>query len=727
MLKLFSCFLSISLFFSTLLPLVSAQQSLQEPEEEAAVKITTELIQFDVVVEDSKGRLVKDLKAEDFEIYEDKKLQEISNFSFIDLEPNKSTEIKPTVPNNQADLKADPEAKTLQTARKNQVGRTIALVVDELGIPLDSIQQIRDALKKYVDNRVEPNDLVAIVRTGANIGVLQQFTSNKQQLYAAINEVKGNLTSLNRAGVDSIQAVSPTSLENQDDSATQFSASFLASLSEMRFIVEGLRTLPGRKSLVVFSGIFPGFDTSGVGSSDLGSINSNPVNPTSRTARIGTINSNNSLVTDAINKLIETSNRASVVCYTVDARGLQPSLAISARDDFGYASTLEANGSNDVERRLQSTVEKRANFQIESQQGMRFLAGATGGIFSVGSETGIKTSLDDQQGYYLIGYTPQETTFNGKNPYHKLSVKVKKPGLTVRTRVGFYGVEDKEFKALSPTEELVNAAISPFSAKDIYLQLTPLFSYDKKSGNLLRSLIHVNCKDLTFVDEADGVKKAEIEMLVYTFGKNGNLINRVSQTSNVRVKADKYQELLDKGFAIVLNTPAKLAGTYQVRAVVRDTNTKKLGSAGQLVTVPEIKTNNLALSGLTLAEERLKKEDVKNTSEIELITLATRKFNPGSLLQYSYHIYNPKLDSGNKKPKLKLQTILYKDGKQVFAHDSMLDTKGQQNLQDLISTGKFVLGTELAAGKYTFQVVVTDLVNKNRAQSQEIDLEILAK
>lgn len=730
--KLVTCYLLIALFLSSLPLPISAQQPTSQQssleEEEPAVRISTELIQFDVVVEDGKGRLVKDLKAEDFEIYEDKKLQEITNFSFIDLEPNKPTKSNEKPKPQTVDPKITPDAKTLQTGRKNQVGRTIALVIDELGIPLDAVQPIRDSLKRYVDNRVEPTDLVAIIRTGANIGVLQQFTSNKQQLYAAINEVKGNFTRLNRAGINSIEAVSPNSLDDVEDRNNAFSSSFLASLTELKFIVQGLKNLPGRKSMVVFSGVFPAFDSSGIGSSELSAINGNAVNPGSRTARIGAINSvNNSPITDAINSLIETANRSSVVCYTVDARGLQPTLSLSAADDFSPSSTIGTNGSNDVERQVQRTLERRSNLQIESQQGMRFLAGATGGIFSIGNDTGIKTTLDDQQGYYLIGYSPQEATFNVKNPYHKLSIKVKRPGLTVRTRVGFYGVEDKEFKALTPQEELVNAAISPFSATDVYVQLTPLFTYSKKDGNLLRSLIHINCKDLTFVDDVEGNKKAKIEMLVYTFGKNGNLINRVSQMSDVKIKAEKFQDLLERGFAIILNTPAKLSGTYQVRAVVRDATTKKLGSAGQLVTVPEIKNNKLALSGLTLAEERLKKEKQENFSEVELITLATRKFKSGSLLQYNYHIYNPKLDSGDKKPKLKLQTILYKEGQKVFSNDSMFDPKGQQNFLDLQAGGKFVLGTELVPGKYTFQVVVTDLVNKNATQSQELDFEILAK
>ncbi|MFY9222563.1 MAG: VWA domain-containing protein [Blastocatellia bacterium] len=723
--KLLTYAILISLIFSTITTPTLAKQTFQSPqtEEEAAVKITTELIQFDVVVQDKKGRIVKDLKSEDFEIYEDGKLQEVTNFSFIDLEPTKNNEANPVITaSTEINPKANPESKNLQTAQRNQVGRTIAFVVDELGLPLDSIELVKANLKKYVDDKLEPTDLVAIIRTGAGVGVLQQFTNNKQQLYAAIKEIKGNLTRFNRTGVNSVEAVTSTALDDPGDSGNQVFSSYLASLREIKFVIDGLKNLPGRKSLVIFSGSFPD-------PGDLGSglpQTSSSINTDSRRADVlNSVNSTNRIVTESINSLIETANRASVVCYTVDARGLLPGIALSAADDFSPASTTGTNASNAVEQQVQSTIEGRANFQIGTQRGMRTLASATGGIFSVGSETGIKTSLADQQGYYLIGYSPQEGTFDAKNPYHKLSVKVKLPGLSVRTRTGFYGIKDEEYKALTPTEELINAAISPFGAKDIYLQVTPLFSYDKKNGSLVRSLLYIDCKNLTFTDEGEDLKKANLELLIFTFGKNGNLINRVIQTSDLKVKKDKLPELLNKGFAIILNTPAKLSGTYQVRAVVRDTTTKKLGSAGQLVEIPEIKSNKLTLSGLTLAEDRTK--DPARNSELELITLATRKFHSGALLQYSYHIYNPKLDSKVKKPTLKQQTILYREGKQIFTNEAIIDTKGQRDLENLLAGGKFVLGTELSSGRYTFQVVVTDLANKNRVQSQEMDFEILEK
>src|SRR5258706_234549 len=76
-----------------------------------------------------------------------------------------------------------------------------AVVVDDLGLSFDSIARLRSTLKKYVDTQMQPGDLVAVIRTGAGMGSLQQFTSDKRLLYAAIDQVKYN--ALGRVGASS--------------------------------------------------------------------------------------------------------------------------------------------------------------------------------------------------------------------------------------------------------------------------------------------------------------------------------------------------------------------------------------------------------------------------------------------------------------------------------------------------------------------------------------------
>src|SRR5205823_9440493 len=85
--------------------------------------------------------------------------------------------------------------------KPEQIRRTVALVVDDLGLSWETITRVRQSLKKWVDNDMQPGDLVAVIRTGAGMGALQQFTSDKRMLFAAIDRVKYN--SLGRVGVSS--------------------------------------------------------------------------------------------------------------------------------------------------------------------------------------------------------------------------------------------------------------------------------------------------------------------------------------------------------------------------------------------------------------------------------------------------------------------------------------------------------------------------------------------
>lgn len=146
------------------------------------VKITTNLIQVDVTVTDSKGKVVTDLKPEEIEIYENGEKQKITNFSFISS--SKTLIEKPKA----VDRNAIPIPQTV--LRPEQIRRTIALVVDDLSLSFESAHYTRRALKKFVDEQMQNGDLVSIVRTGSGIGALQQFTSDKRMLYAAIEKVK---------------------------------------------------------------------------------------------------------------------------------------------------------------------------------------------------------------------------------------------------------------------------------------------------------------------------------------------------------------------------------------------------------------------------------------------------------------------------------------------------------------------------------------------------------
>src|SRR5687768_3983237 len=144
--------LAFLLTISLLAP-IAAQQPSQQPTKQDVVTIDTNLVQIDVVVTDKNGKQVIDLKPEDFEISEDGKKRAITHFSYIATG-------KPA-----AEPGAEPAAKAAEPVKparlgREQVRRTVALVIDDLGLSFESFASARKAMARFVDEQMQPNDMV---------------------------------------------------------------------------------------------------------------------------------------------------------------------------------------------------------------------------------------------------------------------------------------------------------------------------------------------------------------------------------------------------------------------------------------------------------------------------------------------------------------------------------------------------------------------------------------
>jgi len=155
------------------------------PTGEEVVKITTNLIQVDVTVTDRNGKTVPGLTARDFEVYENGEKQNISNFAFVS-----SIAREGTVEAGQNPGTGQNQGKPAAPLTPGQVRRAIAIVVDDLNLSFQSVFYTRIALRKFVNGQMQANDLVAIIRTGGGVGALQQFTSDKRVLLAAIEKIR---------------------------------------------------------------------------------------------------------------------------------------------------------------------------------------------------------------------------------------------------------------------------------------------------------------------------------------------------------------------------------------------------------------------------------------------------------------------------------------------------------------------------------------------------------
>ena len=150
-------------------PAVTQTQNPPEIDSQDVVRISANLVQVDAVVT-KDGKQVADLTADDFELFEDGKPQTITNFSYIS-NVNDGTAGPPAKPSAKDKSAPVPPA----VARPQDARRTVALVVDDLGMSFQSIGDAQRNLRKFINEQLAPNDLVAIIHTSGEVGALQQF------------------------------------------------------------------------------------------------------------------------------------------------------------------------------------------------------------------------------------------------------------------------------------------------------------------------------------------------------------------------------------------------------------------------------------------------------------------------------------------------------------------------------------------------------------------------
>ena len=678
---------------SAALFLVSISSAQQVPPSPPVIRINVNLVQVDAVVTDSKGNPVTNLKAEDFEILQDGKPQVITNFEFVDVR-NPTARVAPArglAPRGNGEPVPPPPIRL----RPQQIRRTVAIVVDDLGLSFDSISRVQSSLKKWVENEMQPGDLVAVIRTSAGMGSLQQFTNDKRVLFASIERVRYYV---GRVGISSFAPLAPAGPIDTSAFDAEVSRRYaIGSMGAIQYVIQGLRDVPGRKSLILFS----------------------------ESMAMASQNGRDQEAEDRMRRLADAANRSSVVIYGVDPRGV-----------IYTGLTAEDSGNGRTPQQLAQVGSDRTNDLMYSREGMQSLSEKTGGLFIADnndiSDT-LRQAIDDGNGYYLLAYQPVTTTFApGEAKFHSITVRLKRPDLRVRSRTGFFGTPDRGTpQPRTPIEQITRALSSPFNTANVRVRLTTLFSHAEKQGAFINALLFFDANDLTFNQDAEGFRTTTVDIAAVTFDADGQQIEGASKTWRLRLQPKAHEEVLRSGIVYSIHVPVKKAGAYQMRVAVRDTSSQLLGSATQFIEVPDVKKGRLTLSGLILGAEQPRTAPTGDLAEGPLTgtdaqaTPAVRIFKEDMTLVYGYGILNARVDR-NKKTQLQVQTRLFRDGQEVFAGPlSTLNTEGQANPQRLVAGGRISLN-KLEPGDYALQVIVTDKLasEKNRIAAQSMDFEV---
>ena len=665
----------VALLLLTALTLLCAAPSIApsgQPTQLPHLKATTELVRVDAVVLDRQGRVVADLKAEDFEIWQDGQQQQVTTLAFV--QPDGVAAPGPALPTG-------PAAPRLADAPAPTVYRTVAVVVDDLGLSFTSIDPAQRALRRFIDEQRQPGDLVAIIRTGQSQGALQQYTRDPVRLHASVDAIRWNLNG--RAPVSGLPSIERDPIERlrppqagpplkfapgDSPDRTREVYAALGTFGALRAVVDGAGSLPGRKSVVLISEGVQAFDDDAV------------LNPS---------------IEAAVREVIRRAARTNVAINTIDPRGLEVGGFVSSDNVQGIAA-----GPMDGERR------RRRGQLRDEQDSLRRLADDTGGIAVLNSNdlgSGLRRALDDQSGYYLLGYMLPASSREHDNRFHRIKVAVKRRDVRVRARPGFYGGP----RNASPTE--LTSLFSPVEAATVRLRLTPIIGRTDDGATVVRLLLHIDANSLSFA-EADGWQTTTLDVAGRTLNMDGAVVDASGWRYDFRARSDQHANTLTQGLLYRNQIVVKRPGFYRVSVGVRDVSSGTLGSVSQFIEVPDLRGGAFALSGLLVSGEA---------------TAAVRDFARGGRLTYALEAYNvPPHSRGPGVLPMSVELRLLQDGHEVLSRPAANLTTPRRGVVPI--WGEFDLPASLAPGTYILEARagVTDVEGHFRVVTQSTDLTV---
>ena len=676
----------------------------QEAEQDV-VRIRTNLVQIDAIVTDKNGNQVTNLTANDFELLQDGKPQQIINFSYVNTATPNQTVTASTGKNDKKTTLPPPVR-----VRPENAGRIITFIVDDgnCAASHSGMFAAEEGLEKFVKEQMQPNDLVAVYQTRAGTSAFQQYTSDKTQLLRVIRKVRWypppfdcTLLDPSRAP-DESEAADQKRRELYEDSNRNHQ--IVGTFGVLRYVMRGLERVGGRKLVFLLSDGLPIRSQSGA-----------------------VLSAN-----DVLRDVTDLANRASVVINPIDVRGVFSTVMIEAQDEV-----LTRDSPNESDK----IIAARTAEVHRGDEGMYALASETGGRYYTNNnflDVPVRRALSLEKGYYLIGYRPDEETFKGKQ-FHKISIKVNRPELRVLSRNGFIGRTDNETRVKPRTgdSELYEAIVAPLPKAGLNLGLSAFFVNTPAEGNFVRSLLHLRGEDITFASEPDGKIKAVFDVVAVTLNEKAQVLDEFNRTHTFHVDAAALPLIKQTGLIYTTDVPVKKPGTYNFRIAVRDALSKQLGSAGQVIQVPDLKKGSLFLSGLTVsavdangkfvAPSAVRPENALSLTASTAVP-AIRQFRPNTILAYGYTLYNAHVDKATNQPSLTVQINLYRDG-QIIAEGKPqpAQIEAQADMSRIKDYGYLRLNSEVRPGDYVLQVIVKDLLAKGSDQiaTQWIDFEVV--
>ncbi|MBZ5534447.1 MAG: VWA domain-containing protein [Acidobacteriia bacterium] len=733
------------------------------------IRVEVPIVTVDVVVTDKKGKPIKGLTKEDFKIFEDGALQQLTNFEYL-------SEEEPT-----GELASITTDRPLGGERQNY----ILFLFDNMSMDPSSQERSRHAAAKFIDENLHTGDLVAIANYRNSMQIIQNFSSNKTRLARALGVlVSGETADKPDPGANT---ATNTTFDRAQQSLRTLGSQFDARnlMIAMRGLFNSMRPIKGRKSLIVFSG---GVSLSADNHVDLIAA-------------------------------IDAANKANVTVYTIDAKGLSvdiptpntpnprrislntspaaPSLgsfvnAFQGSPRGGGGSTggggrtgggstggapgggapgnpgglsggnpggLPGGGNTGNSRGNtgsfpgndpmdpnsnpfgnRSPLDRRLDQMTLSdlKDVLLSMATETGGFYIRNSNDfnrGLQEIKSEMRNFYSLGYESNNQMHDGK--FRAIKVELVKKGMNVKYRKGYFDKKSQDALAGTPAEKPLNKAIeesSPLTA--LPLQLVTDYFYEGPSQARAPVSVRLPISKLKMKKDR-GLRSDAIDILGVALREDGTKAARFSDTLNIKMENDQWKKLPENATVTFPNYFRLPPGKYRLKVAVHDEG-DLVGTVEQPVEIPpytggQFTTSSLVLSGevrplsgliSSLESELLDDKNPLISNGMKVYQSVDKTFSAGTAVCIYFSLYNLSVDPNQKKPTLLLSYSLISNDKLVYQMPLSNITQLPAMENGVLPIGMWVPLKDVAPGHYTLQVMVRDgLTNVTRYLRNQFEVE----
>src|SRR5215510_14794612 len=661
-------------------------------------KVQVDFIEVDAIVTDGRGNYVHELKKEDFQIFEDGKPQPITNFAPVDI---------PIERGERPLFAKAPVEPDVQSNEQPFAGRVYVMVLDSAHTLPQNTNLVRLAAKRFIDEKLGTNDLMAVVTArgiAGGDGSGQEFTNNRRLLNAAVSKFRGaqprsatlnkiddvNNTASVRAG---IRAAGGTPDDPRDIDAKEREFNARAVLEELTAVADWFASVHGRKKSILFF-------SEGI-SYDIHDVFANGGN----NAAV--------MIQTRMQDLVRATTKANAVIYTIDPRGLQ-----------GLSDgSIELTSVDPSENRPELSERGLQNESRLARESLQDLAGETGGFAIVNSNNfagNYDRIVQENSAYYMLAYYPPNPKRDGK--FHNITVRVSRPGLTVRSRRGY---ANPSGKAPVPPKtdlsaEVIDTLQSPIPVSGLGMKVFALpFKGTAPNASVL---LGVELRGRDLITAANG----KIELVYWAVDAKGKMKASQKEAITLNLKPDTRERVEQTGLR-VLSRMEVPAGTYQLRVAAHDTSGGASGSVLYDLEVPDFSKSRLAMSGLALTSAAASalptaKADEELRKVLPAAPVAARSFPQNDQLALFADVYDNDVTPVHKVD-ITL-TLRSDDGRVVFKNED------ERSTADLAGKpGGFGYATTLSLsdfdpGLYVLKVEARSRLGNDIAASREMQIVI---